>query len=801
MDKFETLRNIALPYGKRAASDICDEGKNRTKCISERTMCTVEAIGGEDDICCECKEYSTLHLDTDHQMDETSALHDKESLRKFSDYSSSLMSLDTSKLNTFLIKLDDKNRTCNDDLKTREIVSATEDLIALILSMIGEIDPRFQSTCIKSGSFYDGLKIGQADEFDFVAKIESLSKRNILEARESKRKKGFVYMVFKDEETMKNFSEFIIKPDSDECLRKDDNVLDVNEFQRYFCALVRSALQRIHIPENFIDSDNVKDNGYLSDSWKPFQHGPSATLRVAYVCKCSSEVIDLDIDIVPSIAYPDENFRPPIWHLMKDRIDDNVFLERLRCIIETEEILLVPFAFDLIQKSDKRAWHYFYSNTWRVSFSSLEKAIFGMYDICSTEKRLFRSLKVLKEMFLQNSPETEVKSGSIGLKLQEPPNAFVTSCSVEAICMSDSDTDEATDNILAWDTASSSSDSSNKDEDDGLPSFIKTTYRDNYPKVSSSSSTTECNFAKNVVDEAMPARESLTDSSRTSLEIFKLTESESKGHTNTGNIACKDYEPSTNDRHMKTVGTNDGDLTNCSDSRMEISYEKHPCFNVNYSHCEQYQEEMIYLRQSVVNAEETTKRTEHVSVRLNESAEDDRTNDRQMKTIKTKDGHLTNESGSCIELICQQHLIRDANYPHYKQCQEEIIYLRQSVLNAEETKPKIEHQSLCNSTENDNRFEEIPNYRHSKPLIKTYIIKMLFFAMKAAFPDDKEWKEDKLSTLVLLAMQMLYFAFCSKEKGFLNFWFQDFIENRTRDSTSLEILHTLEEVVNVFRNI
>ncbi|KAL3888216.1 hypothetical protein ACJMK2_000592 [Sinanodonta woodiana] len=729
MDEFETLRNVALPYWKRAVSDIGDEGKIRTKCTSERTtIFPVEAIGGEDDIACECNEYNTHRLDIDHESDGTFALHDEECLRKFYDYSSSLMIIDRSKLNTFLTELDDKNRTFYDELKTREVVSATEDLIDMILSMIGDIDPRFQSTCIKSGSFYDGLKIGQADEFDFVAKIESLSKRNILEARESKRKKGFVYLVFKDKDTMKTFSEFIVKPDSDECLRNDDNVLDVRKFQSYFLDLVSAALKRIHIPENFIDSENVNGKGYLSNPWDPFQHGPCATLRIAYVCKCSPEVVDLDIDIAPSIAYPDENFRPPILHLIQDRIDDDMFLKRLQCIIESGEIMLVPFIFDYTQYN-KSSWDYFYSDTWRVSFSSLEKAIFGMYDICSTEKRLFRSLKVLKEMYLQNSPETEMMSGSIGLKLKEPPNAFVTSCSVEEICMSDSDTDEATDNILAWDTASTSSDSSNEDENEDLHSLVQMRNTD-YPKVSSSGSTTGYAVAEKVVDEAMSAMESLTDSSRTSLEIsgnlhtiFKLQEPECKGKTYTDNIAWKNQESSTIKRQMKTVSTKRGDLINGSRSRIEISCEKHPCLDAKCSDCEQYQEEIIYLRQSVVNAEETKKIAEQVSVRISESAED------------------------------------------------------------------------------DGMFRKTPNYRHSKPLIKTYIIKMLFFAMKAAFPNDKEWKDDKLSTLVLLAMQMLYFAFCSKEKGFLNFWFQDFIENRTRDSTSLEILHTLEEVVNVFRNI
>lgn len=99
--------------------------------------------------------------------------------------------------------------------------------------------------------------------------------------------------------------------------------------------------------------------------------------------------------------------------------------------------------------------------------------------------------------------------------------------------------------------------------------------------------------------------------------------------------------------------------------------------------------------------------------------------------------------------------------------------------------------------ESGNHLNVEINYRDSKPLLKTYMIKMLFLAMKMTFPDSKRWKPDQLSFLVKMALCMIYYAYSSEEKGILNFWFQDLIENRTRESTRFEILVSLNRLLDI----
>lgn len=130
------------------------------------------------------------------------------------------------------------------DPKATEIVTSIECLITSLLQKVGEIDARFKSSLIKGGSFYDGTKIGEIDEFDFVALIDALSKEGVLEVREAKQKKGFVFLTVKDRGALKEFEDFI----------DTDGVICVKMFKEHFSDLLFSALSEIEIPENVIPS-------------------------------------------------------------------------------------------------------------------------------------------------------------------------------------------------------------------------------------------------------------------------------------------------------------------------------------------------------------------------------------------------------------------------------------------------------------------------------------------------------------------------------------------------------------------
>ncbi|XP_060558933.1 uncharacterized protein LOC132719197 [Ruditapes philippinarum] len=404
MDKFEILRNFALPFYS------CNDIQLSTSDVNDVNM---------------------------NEMN-------------FRQFSEQLLCLDDKRLNRILDDIDLKHKVNEHDPKTEEIVTATEALVNGILQAAGEIDPRFQSRCIYSGSYYDGLKVGSADEFDFVARINSLSKPGVLEAKRSARKRGFVYLVVKDVSLINEFEDFLTSPDDDPCLDENDVILNVDTFQDHFQDLIFSAINSIDIPDSFIPIEKFDEDTETQPSWRPIRNGPCATLRLSYMCQTTQDVVDLDIDIAPSIAYPEIHYKPIVLEKLESLKDRNSFLDILENICFSTEVMLVPFRFDYTEPSGKSSWHYHYSNTWRVSHSSIEKAVFSLFGKDSVEKKLCRILKILKEIYLQGTEEVEVQSDSRRLKLQEPPSTKLNFCTIEPVTSvseeylycSDTDSDE-----------------------------------------------------------------------------------------------------------------------------------------------------------------------------------------------------------------------------------------------------------------------------------------------------------------------------------------------------------------------
>lgn len=68
-------------------------------------------------------------------------------------------SLRETKLLRVFDKLDQVNRVDPKDPKTAEVANAVVTFVERIIKKIGEIDPRFTSTLVRGGSFFDDVKV------------------------------------------------------------------------------------------------------------------------------------------------------------------------------------------------------------------------------------------------------------------------------------------------------------------------------------------------------------------------------------------------------------------------------------------------------------------------------------------------------------------------------------------------------------------------------------------------------------------------------------------------------------------
>jgi hypothetical protein len=78
-----------------------------------------------------------------------------------------------------LLELEEKQRVMPSDPKVKRVEDGAVQIMTAILENVAVLDNRFRSKLIKSGSYYDGVKVGQPDEFDFMAEVVELSESGI----------------------------------------------------------------------------------------------------------------------------------------------------------------------------------------------------------------------------------------------------------------------------------------------------------------------------------------------------------------------------------------------------------------------------------------------------------------------------------------------------------------------------------------------------------------------------------------------------------------------------------------------
>ena len=544
-------------------------------------------------------------------------LVEEKNIEKISRFFEKADCLDRKHLLEIFRDLDLTNRVNYSDRSTVDVVQTVEAFVEQILHTVGKIDPRFTSTLIHSGSFYDGVKIGKPDEFDFTARISALCVPKSMEARFSRRKKGFVYTVVTDTTLMNDFFDFFVKAEEDDVLRKGEIILSVKNIKSHFNNLIDLALKRMDVSKSLLPSEF---------SWHSLNHGPCATIYATYIAKTSGEM-KLDIDIAPTFDLPDVRYTPPVLDM---NLASNTFQKYLKETLKTKaKIMLVPFTFDKTHMHDDgKSWTYQYSNTWRVSFNELEKSVFSLLDDDSVEKQMYRVLKLLKEIYIQKSDELVKKAGTQFMKYEEPPSSKLSSVTVE-------------------------------------------------------------------------------------------------------------YAGSSTRTVIEPVGTMiQVDESDCSDEDSYSSHESY-CYENSDDGVEVLYDRSLYS--DTCKSESLENHTSPVKKVDNEIASE------EYKSLSTKNGGFSKENAEST-----------------------VIFDLRSQL----------------------------EYRSSQPLIKTYYIKMMLFSMMLVFSENDFWKKDNLPDLVLYVVKALYYIYCSKQRVFHNFWFYEMIEHSARPSVSLEILQSIENMVD-----
>ena len=244
-----------------------------------------------------------------------------------------------------------------------EIRLKLERLVNDILEKVKKRDNRFQSTLIHSGSVYEGVKVHQPDEFDFMIALDDLTNKPRLFT--SDKGNGYVKLVL-DECGWKEFED-------------DEGFFSPNLLSLHFKKLVNESLSDVEIPQGLVILQTNRD--LLNSTWGPVYftllgnstgednpagtmysetHGPATTLYIKNQAAGSYNNLEITVDLTLSLECQVSKL-PVQLAKLPTSVDNS---------LNKTGVHLVPAGFD----------------SWRISFSLIEKEILsaspGGFKVC-----------------------------------------------------------------------------------------------------------------------------------------------------------------------------------------------------------------------------------------------------------------------------------------------------------------------------------------------------------------------------------------------------------------------------------
>ena len=274
-----------------------------------------------------------------------------------------------------------------------------ERLVINILSLVENRDRRFQSTLIKSGSVYEGVKVGKPDEFDFMIRINSLTDRASFHPCD--KGEGYVKLDLNE-------------PDWNE-FKDEEGFFNPNRLCRHFKKLVNESLSDTEVPDGLRIQRASRE--LLDSSWGPVfsdllgnssgqenpsgvmyseTHGPATTLYIDWEGGESYRGVNISVDLTLSLEYPSSKL-PFQLAMLSQEVD---------VIFQRSGFHVVPAGFDV----------------WRISFSMAEKEV--LFTSPEGFKACYRVLKIVRDDV----------SESLGLDASLVPSYMFKTILVSQLC-------------------------------------------------------------------------------------------------------------------------------------------------------------------------------------------------------------------------------------------------------------------------------------------------------------------------------------------------------------------------------
>ncbi|XP_068712037.1 cyclic GMP-AMP synthase-like receptor [Montipora foliosa] len=247
-----------------------------------------------------------------------------------------------------------------------------ERLVINVLSLVEKRDKRFQSSLIKSGSVYEGVKVGKPDEFDFMIRLNLLTDKASFHPCD--KGEGYVKLDL-DEYDWREFKD-------------EEGFFNPNLLCRHFKKLVNESSSDAEVPDG-LRIQRVRRE-YFDGSWGPVfsdllgnssgqenpsgvmyseTHGPATTLYIDWEGGESYRGLKIGVDLTLSLEYPSSKLPVQLAKLPPE----------VDMILQKSGFHVVPAGFDV----------------WRISFSMVEQEV--LYTSPEGFKACYRVLKIVRD--------------------------------------------------------------------------------------------------------------------------------------------------------------------------------------------------------------------------------------------------------------------------------------------------------------------------------------------------------------------------------------------------------------------
>ena len=316
-----------------------------------------------------------------------------------------------SRLESFIEQLERKTYVTRSDPYAMTVEQGARSIVHKIANAVGKADHRFQGEVLPSGSFYEDLKVGNPDEFDYTLLLTGLSSPGVCEFSATE-EHAFLNVRLVDgqaranwdhcvsevcpkhgvvlEKGVCNFGKYhanherVIK-DSHQPTGPPDRTLDPTKVQATFRELVNRVLPDVNLPSGWEHGGNLRPifSGHR-------KHGPATMLQFIYRTADTELKVNLDITVGIKVdhALP--------FPQLERHSTTSVWARRMLRLQTQTPLYVIPLYSKMLLSEGK----YHRKNAWRISCSPLENKLFEELRPTSPESRAIRVLKALRDAHL-----------------------------------------------------------------------------------------------------------------------------------------------------------------------------------------------------------------------------------------------------------------------------------------------------------------------------------------------------------------------------------------------------------------